>query len=130
MDQYVTHHFAHEDTLDRAERWLLLRGFRPAQLEIHREGNLRITVVCPEDRAVEANLVFQAAEVNDPDGVPGLWEQARMPVATPTPHAPGTPPDAQPSGPPPVTWHPQDVNVAQENAGPLSDVWDVNTRFK
>ena len=54
MNRYVSHHFAHVETLGRAEGWLKQRGFRPEQIESHHEGAPRLTVVCEADRALEA----------------------------------------------------------------------------
>src|SRR4051812_29175819 len=131
MRQYVTHHFAHSETLDRAERWLLLRGFRPSQIETHREGTPWISVLASAGESVEAQMIFRAAESHDPDGWPSFWEVARMPH----PHLPApTPEDATATAvvtakPTPVGWHPTEVADAVGNHSGLGDVWDVSTRF-
>ena len=127
MNHYVSHPFAHGDTLDRAQRWLLQRGFRPEQIEAHREGVPRITVVCDSERTVEARMILKAAETGDPDGWPGLWDEARMPH----PHRDPMISDAMATAvftvkPAPIAWHPLD---ARDQGSELSDVWEVNTRF-
>ncbi len=127
MNRYVSHHFAHEETLDRAERWLRQRGFRPEQIETHREGVPRITVVCDAERAAEAEMILKAAETGDPEGWPSLWDEARMPH----PHLATQVPDATDTvvftvHPSPIAWHPLD---AHHSPSELSDAWDVKTRF-
>jgi len=131
MAHYVTHHFAHCETLDRAERWLLMRGFRPSQIETHREGVPRISVLVSAGQSFEADMIFRAAEANDPDGWPSLWEAARMPH----PHHPVPGPEdvtatvVVTTKPTPVSWHPTEAEDAAGNDTGLADVWDVNTRF-
>lgn len=79
MSKYVTHYFAHLGTLERAERWLLQRGFSRDQIETHREGVLWISVLAAPVRAEEVELIFGAAEHNDKDGWPSFWDLAKMP---------------------------------------------------
>ena len=81
MRQYVTHHFAHPDTLARAERWLLQLGFERGQIESHSEGLPWLSVLVAPGRGEEAKTVFSAAEITDPSGWPSFWELARMPHA-------------------------------------------------
>ena len=131
MNRYVTHQFAHPETLDRARRWLLQHGFLSSQLEVHREGNPWISVLASPDQSADAKMIIKAAELGDPDGWPSFWEMAR----TPHPHfEPVSEADASRSTvvtarPSPVGWHPADVNVAAEDTRGFAEVWDVNTRF-
>jgi hypothetical protein len=130
MNKFVTHYFAHTETLDRAERWLLQRGFRPSQIAAHREGVPWISVIATPEQKVDAEMIFRAAEVNDPDGWPSFWDTARMPH----PHVESTPEDVTTSlvataRATPVGWHPSDVDTAREDDYGLTRVWDVSTRF-
>lgn len=108
MRQYVTHHFAHADTLARAERWLLQLGFKPGQIESHTEGIPWLSVLVAPERGEEARTVFSAAELTDPGGWPSFWELARMPH----PHVPegsvrhDVQPQPQTAGRSPIGWHP------------------------
>ncbi len=126
MNRYVSHQFAHVETLGRAERWLKQRGFRAEQIEAHHEGVPRLTVVCEADRALEAAMILQAAEAGDPDGWPSLWDQARMPH----PHLPPQQFDDPTSvflvSASPVAWHPLD---ARHESNELTERWDTTTRF-
>lgn len=130
MTRYVTHHFAHCETLDRAERWLLQRGFDSSQIDAHRDGVPWITVLAAPERSAEVEMIFRAAELNDPDGWPSFWEMSRMPH----PHVEPMPEDATASAvvtarPSPVGWHPPETTDATEDASGLTEVWDVTTRF-
>jgi hypothetical protein len=129
MNHYVTHHFAHVETLDRAERWLLQRGFRPTQIEVHREGVPWISVLCSPDREAEAAMIFEAAEASDPDGWPSFWDLSRMPHPHSEPAEAATATSVVTARPSPIGWHPPDVNVASEADYGATQVWDVSTRF-
>jgi hypothetical protein len=129
MSKYVTHQFAHLETLDRAQRWLLQRGFAPGQIETHRDGVPWISVVASPEQSAEAELIFKAAEVTDPDGWPSFWELARMPH----PHIEPVAADATATsivsaGRSPVGWHPLETAGAPDDAV-STEVWDVSTRF-
>lgn len=128
-NRYITHHFAHVETLDRAERWLRQRGFRPEQIEHHRDGVPWLSVLCSADQCDEAEMIFRVAEAGDPDGWPSFWDLARMPhpVVGPPPDATAT--EVVTVHHIPVGWHPPDVFVASEQSYGLGDVWDVSTRF-
>jgi hypothetical protein len=129
MNHYVTHHFAHVETLKRAERWLLQCGFQTDQIEVHREGVPRLSVLCSPDRSAEVSLILNAVEAGDPDGWPGIWDIARMPHphVEPTPDATST--EVFTARPTPVGWHPTDVRLVAEGPRELTEIWDVNTRF-
>ena len=126
MQTYVTHHFAHLDTLDRAYRWLLQIGFDPARIESHREGVPWISLRLSREERGEAEMIFEAAELTDPQGWPSFWDLAKVPY----PHFESTPESAAAStvvhtGPSPVGWHPAD-RAADHGR---TDVYDVTTHF-
>jgi hypothetical protein len=108
MLRYVTHQFASPETLTRAERWLLQLGFEPGLIEANREGVPWISILATPERAAEAQVVINVAELTDPSGWPSFWELARMPhpahvqFVGPEP----APPVARRT---PLSWHPDDV---------------------
>jgi hypothetical protein len=79
----LTHTFAHRETLSRAHSWLTQVGFHPRQLESNSLGSPRIVIVDEPHRLAAAKMLINAAEHADPDGFPGLWEQAREFQGTP-----------------------------------------------
>jgi hypothetical protein len=70
---FVTHYFAHPETLCIARRWLIQLGFNPDHIEVSHEGTPRLALMVPDDRLEEAELLINAAELTDPDGWPGFW---------------------------------------------------------
>jgi hypothetical protein len=72
--RYVTHQFAHMETLERARRWLVHAGFDPSQIGVMADGVPRIAVKVSGGQAVEAELIIDAAELTDPIGPPGFWQ--------------------------------------------------------
>ena len=75
---YVTHQFSHVETLERARRWLIQAGINPSRIEAHTHGIPRISVAVDGAEAVEVQFVIDVAESSDPDGSPGIWDQARQ----------------------------------------------------
>lgn len=75
---YLTHSFAHRDTLDRARRWLIQAGFASSQIEAINEGVPRIAVRLGTVQAAVAGLIIDAAERTDPEGLPSFWDLARI----------------------------------------------------
>jgi len=75
---YLSHQFAHLDTLERARRWLLLAGIEPARIEVHTDGIPRLSVAVHEGESAEVELLIAAAESADPDGNPSFWDLARQ----------------------------------------------------
>jgi hypothetical protein len=56
--RYITHEFAHAETLDRAQRWLIQAGFDPNRIEVHHQGIPRIAVaVEPAAESSSASFV-------------------------------------------------------------------------
>jgi hypothetical protein len=70
--RYVTHQFAHPETLDRARRWLVQVGFDPSRIEVQHRGIPRLAVAVGPGEAAEVALLIDAAEATDPDGFPSL----------------------------------------------------------
>jgi len=129
MSKYVTHQFAHLETLERAERWLLQRGFAPGQLEVHRDGCPWISVIASPEQSAEAEMIFKAAEVHDPDGWPSFWELARMPHPHVEAVADVTDSTVVTARPSPVGWHPADTSETVKEPYTAVEVWDVTSRF-
>ena len=75
---YMTHGFAHQETLQRALRWLVQMGFDPSHIEVHTEGIPRIALAVDPAHWAEAELLIDAAERTDPHGQPSFWELARL----------------------------------------------------
>jgi hypothetical protein len=130
MKSYLTHEFAHADTLERARRWLLQIGFQPGQIEVHRSGIPWISVLASEAEQYEVQMIFEAAELTDPEGWPSFWELAKVPY----PHFETTPESATASTivtarPSPVGWHPPDRSDANEVDYGLTKVVDVSMWF-
>lgn len=127
--KYVTHQFAHHETLDRAERWLRQVGIDPGRIEIHREGVPRITVTPAPEQAAQVEMIFKAAELNDPDGWPSIWELARMPH----PHVELNSADTVTAtsivtaGPTPVGWHPPDVADTGRRSTQHTEIREVSS---
>jgi hypothetical protein len=129
MNHFVTHTFAHVETLDRAERWLRQRGFRPSQIDAHREGVPWISVICSPDREAEAALIFKAAEASDPDGWPSFWDLAQMPHPHLEPVSDARESSVVTAKPSTIGWHPPDVRVVSESSPGLGDIFEVSLRF-
>jgi hypothetical protein len=116
--RYLTHQFAHSETLDRARRWLVDAGISRDRIHVHRHGVPSLTVEVEPGEVDGIEMVIRAAENNDPDGLPSFWELARLhPTEAPHGHeeiASLTAPEALPSFL--LAWHPVDTN------------WDEDTR--
>jgi len=76
--RYITHEFAHPETLDRAQRWLIQAGFDPGRIEVHHQGIPRIAVAVEPGEAAGVEMVISAAESGDPEGLPSFWDLARQ----------------------------------------------------
>ena len=74
--RYVTHQFAHVETLERAKRWLVLAGIDARWVEAHTHGILRLAVAVEAGESAEVERVIDVAESSDPDGHPGFWDLA------------------------------------------------------
>jgi hypothetical protein len=76
--RYITHQFAHVETLERTVRWLLQAGFDPSRIEANRQGIPRIALAVGPGESAEVELIIDAAESTDPDGNPSFWDLARQ----------------------------------------------------
>ncbi len=108
--RYITHEFAHPETLDRAHRWLIQAGFDEGRIEVHHQGTPRIAVAVEAGEAAVVEMVINAAESGDPDGPPSLWDVVRQHHIHPQGDKPAE------SGAPEshttsfvVSWHPVDT---------------------
>ena len=86
MMRYLTHQFAHPETLERARRWLVQAGFDPAQIHAMTHGIPRIAVLLAPGQGAEAELIIDAAERTDPQGLPSFWDLARQEHVHPDQH--------------------------------------------
>ncbi len=110
--RYVTHQFAHVETLARARRWLVLAGIDPGRIEAHTRGIFRLAVGVAAGESAEVQRVIDVVESSDPDGHPGFWEMASRqrhvdPEANAAANTDGT---ATTSHSFLVGWHPQDAD--------------------
>ena len=55
--RYITHQFAHLETLERARRWLIQAGFNPSRIEAHTQGIPRLAVAVEPGESAEVELV-------------------------------------------------------------------------
>jgi len=76
--RYITHQFAHVETLERAMRWLIQAGFDPSRIEAHRQGIPRLAMAVEPGESAEVELIVDAAESTDPEGNPSFWDLARQ----------------------------------------------------
>jgi hypothetical protein len=118
--RYVTHQFAHLETLSLARRWLVQLGFDPGHIETHTDGIPRIAVAVPEDRAAEVALLINAAELTDPDAWPSFWDLARQDHVYPQMVGAEGPATLQQSRTTAIGWHPE-----ERAATPLTEIWDT-----
>lgn len=77
--RYLTHQFAHSETLDRARRWLIHAGVAPERIRVHHHGIPMLIVTAESAELDGLKMVIRAAETTDPDGLPGIWDLARFP---------------------------------------------------
>jgi hypothetical protein len=121
--RYITHEFAHAETLDRAQRWLIQSGFDPGRIEVHHQGIPRIAVAVEPGEAAVAEMVINAAESGDPDGPPSIWDLARQYHIHPQiePPAESSAPESHTSSFV-VSWHPVDTEREVAQASTDTDV--------
>jgi hypothetical protein len=86
--RYISHEFAHLETLERARRWLVQAGIEPSRIEVHTDGIPRLAVAVEFGEAAEVELIIAAAESGDPDGNPSFWDLARQKHVYPEPLEP------------------------------------------
>jgi hypothetical protein len=78
MMRYLTHEFAHPETLERARRWLVHAGFDSSQIEAMTDGIPRLAVRVRAGEVFAAEQIIGVAELTDPDGLPSFWDLARQ----------------------------------------------------
>lgn len=115
--RYVTHQFAHVDTLERAKRWLIEAGVSPTRIEVHTQGVPRIAVAAEPGQTAEIEWIIDAAESSDPEGNPSFWDVARQRHVYPASPAPADASGAARSESFLVGWRPLDSarEVTQES---------------
>jgi hypothetical protein len=75
---YLTHQFAHPETLARARRWLINAGITPDRMQVRYHGIPNLAVATEPGEVDGIEMVIRAAEMNDPDGLPGFWDLAKV----------------------------------------------------
>ncbi len=76
--RYLTHAFAHPETLQRVRRWLVQGGFDPSRIEVHAHGTPRLSVFVERGETAEVEMIIDAVERTDPDGFPSFWDLSRV----------------------------------------------------
>jgi hypothetical protein len=114
--RYLTHQFAHSETLDRARRWLVAAGVSPERMHVHRHGVPSLTVAVEAAEVDGIEMVISAAEHSDPDGLPSFWELARLEpaLAACAAHVAATSTVSEPLPPFALAWHPVDTMWDEE----------------
>ena len=105
---YMTHTFAHRETLSRAHSWLTRFGFHPRQIEAEASGIPRIVLVDEPHRLAAAKMLINVAEHADPDGYPSLWNKVPRPHFDPTAHRHDNPLEPHKPHSSVLGWHPLD----------------------
>jgi hypothetical protein len=107
---YLTHTFAHRETLSRAHSWLTDLGFRPRRIDSPEVGIARLMIPVKPDCLAAAQMVINAVETADEDGFPSFWDETQAhhlsPVRT-RPVGETTVPQYQPHSSV-IGWHPLD----------------------
>jgi hypothetical protein len=119
---YVTHQFAHVETLERARRWMVQSGIDRSRIEAHTQGILSLAVAVEGGESAEVQRIIDVAESSDPDGYPGTWGlTSRRRVSPQADTAKNTVVAVTHSDSFVVGWHPQDAGreVIQTDTGLL-----------
>jgi len=118
--RYLTHQFAHSETLERARRWLMQAGVSADRMEVQHHGIPRLAVVAEPAEIQSIEMIIRIAELNDPDGLPGFWDLARLRADEPEPAEPAVGVPAPP-GPRsfPLAWHAMDVPADEPIPGQI-----------
>ena len=74
--RYMTHQFAHVETLERARRWMVQAGIDRSRIEARTQGILSLAVAVEAGESAEVQRIIDVAESSDPDGYPGIWDLA------------------------------------------------------
>ena len=106
---YLTHTFAHRETLSRAHGWLTRLGFHPLEVHAPESSIPRLMIPVGPDRLAAAHMLINVAESADPDGFPSFWDKTEAPPGTTSGHTgdiySGRPRSPQSSV---IGWHPLD----------------------
>lgn len=71
---YLTHTFAHRETLSRAHSWLTQLGFNPRR--VAEDSRIpRLVIVDEPHRLAAAKMLINAAVNTDPDGFTSFWDR-------------------------------------------------------
>jgi hypothetical protein len=103
---YLTHTFAHRETLSRAQSWLTQLGFRPRQVGAHTSGVPRLVIVDQPQRFAAARMLINAAENADPDGFKRFWDEAPRPYRSPEECREDIPDERREPHSSVIGWHP------------------------
>ena len=106
---YLTHTFAHRETLSRAHGWLTRLGFHPLEVHAPESSIPRLMIPVGPDRLAAAHMLINVAESADPDGFPSFWDKTEALPGTTSGHTgdiySGRLSSPQSSG---IGWHPLD----------------------
>ncbi len=105
---YLTHTFAHRETLSRAHSWLTRVGFHPRQIAAESGGLHRIVIVDEPHRLAAAKMLINAAEHADPDGSPSLWDKVPQPHFASSAHLGDISLESHKPHSSVIGWHPLD----------------------
>ena len=120
--RYVTHQFAHVETLERARRWMVQAVIDRSRIEARTQGILSFAVAVEGGESAEVQRIFDVAESSDPDGYPGIWGlTSRRRVSPQADRAHSAVGAVTHSDSFVVGWHPQDAGreVIQTDTGLL-----------
>ncbi len=106
---YLTHTFAHRETLSRAHDWLTRLGFHPRQIVAETSTIPRLMIPVDPESLAAAQMLINAAESADPDGFPSVWDKAESPQGARKnrSHYKTSEPDGEPRSSV-LGWHPLD----------------------
>jgi hypothetical protein len=108
--RYITHQFAHLETLERARRWLIQAGIDPSRIEVHTQGIPGLGVAVLPGESAEVEMIIGAAESSDPEGNPSFWDLARQKhIYRETAEAGGKSPESEEPHSFVVGWRPIDT---------------------
>ena len=111
---YLTHHFAHPETLARFKTWLTHLGIKHHPAASHDSGIPRIALKVDPSQLDAIGMLISVVERNDPDGFPSFWEIAAVP------HTRGVEPETKAmaeghqAGFAVIGWHPNDTSPASD----------------
>jgi hypothetical protein len=111
---YLTHYFAHPETLARFEAWLTYLGVKHHPIDPHDAGIPRIAIRVEPSQMDAIRMLISAVERTDPDGFPSFWEMAAQPHGHIVARETETSPEGHPPGFAVIGWHPNDSVPASD----------------